>query len=137
MNQSHQYGSRIERSADFGQPSDQNQSMAGRKVGFNSNLSLSYGVDPNDNNASVMKSAKSRRGSKKRRKQADMSDASHLLSPESNINEDQQHDSPSRQQPRVQYEPEFQYISSSFMKYAIDGNKHDFAERQKNMLAHR
>lgn len=23
------------------------------------------------------------------------------------------------------------------MKYAIDGNKHDFAERQKNMLAHR
>lgn len=84
MNQSHQYGSRIDRSADFGQPNDQNQSMAGRKVGFNQNLSLSYGVDPNENNASIMKSTRSRKGSKKKRRQADMGDASHLLSPNSN-----------------------------------------------------
>jgi len=84
MNQSHQYGSRIDRSADFGQLNDQNQSMAGRKVGFNqNNLSLSYGVDPNDNNASVVKSTRSRKGSKKRPKKAHMGDASHLLSPTS------------------------------------------------------
>ena len=41
------------------------------------------------------------------------------------------------QQPRIQYEPELKYISSSFLKYQIDGVQHDPRQLLQPVERHR